>query len=404
MRQITARIMALAILACCAPSPLAADPAGGGASPSSLGDYVVLGWNDLGMHCMGKDYSAICILPPFNDIEVHLIRRGSRPQVTTQGVELSYRIQGNTYSQGKINFWTYANHIFGVTLPTDIGLTGRGLSGTMTGGATGFIADGVPLAPYDDATPTVDQPYQLAEVTARDTASSTILDQTVFVAPVSVEMHCDQCHVASGGYNTYERILRLHDNENGTTLYANRPVLCANCHASVPLNKPGVPGLPSLSLALHKKHGEEVPSTSCYTCHPGPTTQCQRGAMFIAGKTCTDCHGTLRQVASSIEGGRRPWLDEPKCSTCHGANFAENTGKLYRMSTGHGGLRCEVCHNSPHAELPTVQARDGVQMLRVQGDASWLKDCRVCHIANPTAPGPHGFLPPSAVSNWRLFE
>jgi len=28
--------------------------------------WTVLGWNDLGMHCMDSDYSLFAILPPFN--------------------------------------------------------------------------------------------------------------------------------------------------------------------------------------------------------------------------------------------------------------------------------------------------------------------------------------------------
>ena len=36
--------------------------------------YVVLGYNDLGMHCMNQDFSQLCILPPFNT----LARSGDR--------------------------------------------------------------------------------------------------------------------------------------------------------------------------------------------------------------------------------------------------------------------------------------------------------------------------------------
>jgi hypothetical protein len=32
-------------------------------------EYVVLSWNDLGMHCANKDFSNIVILPPYNNLK-----------------------------------------------------------------------------------------------------------------------------------------------------------------------------------------------------------------------------------------------------------------------------------------------------------------------------------------------
>lgn len=367
--------------------------------PAALGEYVVLGWNDLGMHCMTKDYSAITVLPPFNDLWAQVIHRGNPPRVTTQGLTLTYRFPNNTYSAGKVNFWTYSNALFGVSTP-NIGLTGLGLTGNLSiVNGVAFEAAGVPLTPYEDATPTVEQPYQYAEVTA--SLGGSPVDVTTFVAPTSTEMHCNLCH---GSTNTYDNILALHDNGNGTNLRNSKPVLCANCHSSNALGKPGTPGLKSLSQAIHGHHAEEAPSITCYNCHPGQQTQCLRGAMYLRGKTCTDCHGTLATVASSIDSGRRPWLNEPKCSTCHGSNHAENANTLYRNSIGHGGLYCTVCHNSPHAELPTAQARDSVQVQRVQGNTTYIgKNCSVCHTVTPTNPGPHGYLASSAVRNWSIY-
>ena len=36
----------------------------------------ILGWNNLGMHCMDSDYSVFSILPPYNTIEAQLIVGG----------------------------------------------------------------------------------------------------------------------------------------------------------------------------------------------------------------------------------------------------------------------------------------------------------------------------------------
>src|SRR5512135_3584212 len=97
--------------------------------------YVLLGWNDLGMHCANKDFSKIAVLPPYNNIYAQLIKNnpGSSPQVVTANVSVEYSIPGNSYSVGKTNFWTYAQQLFNLPqpLPDNIGLTGKGLTGIL---------------------------------------------------------------------------------------------------------------------------------------------------------------------------------------------------------------------------------------------------------------------------------
>lgn len=410
--------MAIAAMTLLFPSLVLAQPGGVGdtrdvapnaapdyaASTPPLGNYVALGWNDLGMHCMNKNYDSLVVLPPFNNINVTLIKRGAEPQITTQGVTLTYRFPANTYSKGKVNFWSYEDKLFGVNLPDNIGLTGNGLAGSMKPGSTMLTATGVPITPFEDATSTTLQAYQLVEVTAVSNGTSITLDRTTFCVPTSTEIHCDKCHPAGDGYSAEGQILRKHDEELGTQLYASRPVLCASCHASNALGAPGVPGVENLSYAIHRFHGEEAHGITCYDCHPGVQTKCLRGAMYIAGKACTDCHGSISNVASTINAGRRPWLDEPKCSQCHDVNHSENAGTLYRNSVGHGGLNCTVCHNSPHSELPTVQARDSIQALRVQGAATYIKACTVCHVTVPSGPGPHGYRPATEAKNWTIYQ
>ncbi len=57
-----------------------------------------------------------------------------------------------------------------------------------------------------------------------------------------------------------QNILSQHDAENSDeyppgigTLMANRPVLCADCHASNALGMTGLPDLPNLSEAIHEQ-------------------------------------------------------------------------------------------------------------------------------------------------------
>ncbi len=364
--------------------------------------YIVLGWNDLGMHCMNGEFSSLCILPPYNNMWAQVIKRGNPPQLVNSGVTLDYAFPLNSKSSNKVNFWQYANKLFGVTLANDIGLTGNGMTGQLKWNGTAFEASGIPITPFEDAAPTTERPYQEAQITMRLTSKAAIMDQTNFVTPVSTEIHCDKCH---RGTNPYDAILKKHDEENGTHLLTSKPVLCGSCHADAALGTTGKPGIPNLSQAIHGKHGEEVPSIGCYDCHPGQQTQCLRDAMYSAGKTCTDCHGSIRTVASSISSGRRPWLDEPKCATCH-PQQPENAGKLYRNSTGHGGLYCEACHNSTHAILPTVVYKDGLQNLRLQGTNKALGDCMVCHTTLPTKAGPHGIIARNQVKHdiWSALQ
>jgi hypothetical protein len=41
---------------------------------------ALVGWNNLGMHCMDSDFSVFSILPPYNTIEAQLIVGGPHPE------------------------------------------------------------------------------------------------------------------------------------------------------------------------------------------------------------------------------------------------------------------------------------------------------------------------------------
>ena len=370
--------------------------------------YVVLAWNDLGMHCYNRDFRDLGVLPPFNNLWAQVIAVGDPPVVITQNVSVSYFFADNTYSAGKSNFWDYSQPfwpLFGLTsLDANMGLAGKGLSGLMDVRSDHFQAVGIPLTEFSDSAPSTPEPYQLATVVVTDTNTLLELARVVTVAPVSTEMHCDNCHsdngpgaegIATGNPNT--NILTKHDEENGTDLINHRPVMCASCHGSNALGAPVQPGIPNFSQAMHGRHSEEVPSTmaGCYNCHPGPSTRCLRDVMFSRhNMTCISCHGTLAQVAST---NRNPWLDEPRCDNgaCHGTGNAQNN-PLYRLSTGHGGVYCEGCHDSTHAIAPSVQPRDAIKFATWQGFGGPLLNCTTCHAtlaSLPAGSGPHGINP-----------
>ena len=376
--------------------------------PDKIPDkYVVLSWNDLGMHCYNQDFQDLAVLPPYNVLWAQVIRVGDPPLLVTTGVTVTYSFDDNSYSVGKSNFWEYDVPLFGVDLPPNIGLTGNGLRGTMEAKPDHFVVDGIPLTEFRDSAPTTRYPYQLATVVVHDANSGAELARTVTVAPVSTEMHCDNCHfdggiedIATGRVET--NILILHDGEQdgegdgaglmpaaSDNLMPQRPVLCAKCHASNALGTQGEPGVPNLSNAMHEKHAGKVPDTTegCYNCHPGPSTQCLRDVMSEEhGMQCVDCHGGMEQVAANSN----PWLNEPRCDTCHDEGPYDQTQALYRNSSEHGGIYCAACHDSPHAIAPSREANDALKFIGLQGHSGPLDTCTVCHLTVPTGTGPHG--------------
>jgi hypothetical protein len=372
--------------------------------------YIVLGWNTLGMHCLDPNYSEICILPPFNTLMVQVLRRGSPVSIVTSGITLEYSIEHNTTVVGKTDFWQYSKQLFGVDLPVGIGLTGNGLKGTLKLNGDHFEATGIPLLPRDDKMNW--NPYQVADVRLKNKAGK-VLQTVRIVLPVSDELNCAKCHAADAdasmkyGINTGTlegNILAIHDKISGTTLAQSKPVLCAGCHASNALGKPGNGVQKSLSEAMHGKHARiagDVPG--CYDCHPGAKTKCLRTAINGMGfqgtdPSCPSCHGDLATVASTITAGRRPWLDEPTCEKCHGDSHSVSGG-LYRETRDQTGVFCPACHNSPHAWWPTKQPLDNVQPLTYQLDPTAIGACPICHSKPMRGVSPHSrYIDPA----WRL--
>ena len=61
---------------------------------------TVLGWNNLGMHCMDSDYSVFSILPPYNTIEAQLIVNG---KLVTNGAGYTVTYEAVADPAGSIN-------------------------------------------------------------------------------------------------------------------------------------------------------------------------------------------------------------------------------------------------------------------------------------------------------------
>ncbi len=385
--RILALIGAAAFVVSCGSS--GSDGNGGGVNeqpiPAANMTYVVLAWNDLGMHCLNPTYDKAVILPPYNTVWAQVIKRGDPPQIVTTGVTVQYAIRSNTYSYSKRSygqFWDNSQALFGIALAHDTGLNledpniHNGLSGTMLLKGDHFQVNGMPVVPVDDSSNW--SPFQVADITVRDSGGA-VIAQTRATVPTSDEINCARCH----GADALLDVLQKHDSAESTSLEANRPVLCAQCHGSPALGQhlPGSSGK-YLSQAIHGFHATK--NATCYDCHPGATTKCSRSTAHM-GTTgdgnCVACHGDMTQVASSIATGARvPWVGEPKCVTCHaGVPEVDTAAVLYRNSQGHGGLSCPACHQSPHAMVPSREAADNYQAIQYQTSVTTIGSCKVCH-------------------------
>ncbi len=352
---------------------------------STTTQYVVFAWNDLGMHCLNPTYDTAVILPPYNTVWAQVVQRGNPPQIVTTGLSVQYRIVNNTISSTKGTFgqfWTYVQQLFGTTLALNTGLNledpaiHNGLAGTMVAKGDHFQVNGIPLTPIDDSN--VWNPYQVIEVTVKD-GTGAVVAQTRATVPTSDEINCAKCH----GANPFLDVLQKHDANEGTSLVSQQPVLCASCHGSPALGQSG-PGSAGkyLSEAIHGFHATR--GATCYDCHPGTTTQCNRSlAHTAADGNCsnTNCHGSMANIAASIaNGSKTPWLVEPKCVNCHTGVAEVDTGTtLYRNAKGHGGMYCAGCHGSPHAMVPSREASDNYQALQYQSKAVTIGSCGACH-------------------------
>ncbi len=462
-------IFSLMLFAACGGSGSSQPPV---TPPAQTGNYILTAWSELGMHCMdGKDYSIFGVLPPYNTVHAQLVKRSDPPVVVSTGFTLTYEAIAdttgsvNTSSSAKTNFWSNVKALFLKDVASDVGLAGLKVQSSTpqpmsyNSALAVWEAVGIPTVPYDDAGNK--NAYPMAKVVAKDSAGTVVATATVVLA-VSDEMTCSACHAsgsnaaaqpAAGWENnpdpakdTKLNILKKHDDRWNIAGYLNAlqtagytyqsslyqtatsgtPILCASCHSTNALGAPGVTGINPLTTDMHALHGPVInpatgtsldnattPFASCYLCHPGQQTKCQRGAMNKVA--CYDCHGNLSKVGAAARQG---WLDLPSCQMCHtggvrypttfdstgqwrvtaDTTFATNPNKpnagqsLYRFSSGHGSLYCSGCHGSQHAEYPTLQPNDNLYSANLQGYAGKVVECTVCHATMPSTAnsGPHG--------------
>ncbi len=337
---------------------------------ASAASAQILGWNNLGMHCMDSDYSVFSILPPYNTIEANLIVGG---KLVTNGTGYSVTYQAvadpdgsfNSTAMGKGNYYTFATALYGATLAPEGGLAGWSMPGpanTPQGmffeptnhpapGAAAkvnwFRAEGIPISPFDDGHRK--NPYPLMRLIARNGGGTPIATNDI-VLPVSDEMDCRACH-ASGAQavakpvagwawsDNPERdyrlnIVRLHDENqfaDHAGLYAaalaargfnpqglyrgvvadGKPVLCAICHASEALGTGSYSNIPPLTASVHSKHASVrdpyLHITLDNSAHRAACYRCHPGS-------ATKCLRGAMGGAIALDGSM-----EMQCQSCHGS-------------------------------------------------------------------------------------
>ena len=404
--------------------------------------YVLLTWNDLGMHCISDNEAFFSFLPPANTLEGQLIKRGDPPQlIVDESVELSYQVEkGFENPSNEVDFWKYSLPIFGKEIPKNTGLFGKKLADVYNPDAEkrSFIAPAIPVVPYNENG--MYNPYPTFTVTAKEKSTGKILMSTRVVTPVSTEMGCRNCH--EGGWRkecksgvsneTAINFLAAHDRLNKTTLLSDakkgNPALCQSCHADPALGAKGKPEVLNFSSAMHGWHANYIPysdARACQLCHPSflrGNTRCLRDLHGRQGIECTQCHGSIAEHAYSLLKGqeekspakalmaklevkeassinpRTPWVNEPDCVTCHkGFDKPEKNASafnvwnkemsgLYRMRSYTNGIRCAACHGSTHSVYPSFNSfgkdRDNMQPLQYGNSRAPIGtngDCEICH-------------------------
>lgn len=405
--------------------------------------YVLLAWSTLGEKCITDADKWFSFLYPGSTFQAILIKRGKKPEIITEGIEIQYEAQPGYENPSKhSDFWKYAQSLVGKRVPENVGLSGKGIKGLFDFDQKRglFQAEGIPVLPYRDDGKF--NPYPIFTAKAINKATGEVIQTTKFIAPVSTELRCYECHGGGPRWNgvsgiseeTAINILRVHDRNHKTSLFEaakkGRPVMCQSCHEDFIVKSKGIKGHNSFSASMHGWHANYIPwkdERACNYCHPNDSrgnTRCNRDIHSKLGIGCTQCHGKLDDHAASILlaqkdsrtanlllknlkpetpisqiNPRKPWIEQPDCLSCHRGfqkperntssfnAWVKDFPELYRARNENTGkIPCLACHSSPHAVYPAFNEygknRDNIQPMQYQGlpipIGSEFK-CEVCH-------------------------
>jgi hypothetical protein len=159
----------------------------------------------------------------------------------------------------------------------------------------------------------------------------------------------------------------------------------------------------------------------CGSCHTGDaTSNLSAGANTVVNMK--DRYGNTDNIrllraflstdkkATPIVPGNKRFAENTIPASFNGfANPGAGNPRLYRVSSGHGGVACEGCHGSTHAEWPNGNplANDNLTATQLQGHTGTVTECSTCHGSavfdiddfkgnfdtNGLMRGPHGMHP-----------
>ena len=344
---------------------------------------------------MNQDDSEICILPPFNNLHAQVIA-GARSRTSSPPVRpCRTRFRATPTRSARPTSGPTSKPSSASTSAPNIGLTGNGLSGTMTPTGNGdWAATGIPLTPLmDDGTlnPYAARPGSTSRAAARPMAT------TQAVVPVSWEISCNLCHNRPGfaGGGRHPRSARPSARHQPSEPEAR--ALCASCHADPALGTAGVPGVSSMSSAMHTAHATrftdavlpQVGGINCYACHPGhqdpvparhplrqghplrrlPRHDGRRGQARAArpgstsrsAPTATTSRATVRRAGQALQAVARPQRRDvrrlPRLAPRH---HPDRHRQRQRPGDHHSGPRR---HHRQLRRLPQAPARRRLQPL-----------------------------------------
>ncbi len=265
---------------------------------------------------------------------------------------------------------------------------------------------------FEDLFPPIPQAVQ-------DPATGAITNQAERTA--ALENNCYQCHP---GKET--QCLR------GAMF--NAGILCSDCHgtmaqvgadfsAGVSPTNPGAFQLdPEENFYDPASPQPRVPwanEPGCGSCHTGDANH-NLAATPNALVNLRDSRGVtdgirLRQAFLTGDAKATPIVPankrfaEPAVPAVFNGFENPNAGnpKLYRVSTGHGGVICEGCHGATHAEWPVADpdANDNLLALQVQGHTGPIIECTACHttsgLPGNTLAGPHNMHLVNDIRFWK---
>lgn len=399
-------------------------------------DYILLAWTDFGNQFLSDCDKFFSFAAPGTYLNAVLIKRGQSPEIISDNVSLTYRIEENFDNPTQhVDFWKYSQSLMGTAQPAP---SGSMIQGEMNYESKRNIFRGlVPVVPYTSQKKF--HPYPIAIVEAKDKTSGSLLAATKTVVPISTEMGCKTCHggtwktdVAGISSDTATDILATHDRINKTQLLKlaknGKPKACFECHESN-IHGSGKENHLSLSASMHGFHANYMTNkgaNACATCHPSEGfTKGFRGIHLDVGLDCTSCHGKLEDHAISLlkkeqqEGKKRAdlllaylkpknaaskdeisprkaWKNQPDCLNCHVdfnppetdtgslSQWTESEAHLYRNRSDEAGIMCAACHGAPHAEYPASNpfGTDNLPPRQYQNDPYPIgsnKNCQVCH-------------------------